>query len=155
MSNTKLLRGRVSQIGGYYCITNVIERRRPVLADAGPANLVIDEIRRLTQERIVDSLAWVVMPDHVHWLFRLRQDSLARSMQAFKSRTARSVNASARLAGPLWQGGYYDHRLRDDGDLIDQARYLVVNPLRKGLVARIEDYPFWWCRWISISADLT
>jgi hypothetical protein len=38
--------------------------------------------------------------------------------------------------------------LRSDDDLQDMARYVVANPLRAGLVARIGDYPFWNAVWL-------
>jgi hypothetical protein len=49
----------------------------------------------------------------------------------------------------VWQPGFYDHRLRDGEDLEHQARYLLFNPVRRGLAARPEDYPFLWCKWFS------
>ena len=154
MANPLLLRGRTSQVGRYYSITTVVRDRRPLLARGNNASLLRDELQRVTREGIADTLAWVVMPDHLHWLFQLRQGSLGLCMQRFKSRSARAINLGMGSSGPLWQGGYYDHCLRSEGDLLTQARYLVGNPLRKGLVTRIEDYPFWWCRWVSGSNDL-
>ena len=95
------------------------------------------------------------MPDHMHWLFRLDDALLGRCVQALKSRSARAIHQCGDKSGPFWQAGYYEHHLRDERDLRVQARYLVENPLRKGLVGRIEDHPFWWCRWIANSADLS
>ncbi|NZA28115.1 transposase [Luteimonas sp. SJ-92] len=105
-------------------------------------------------EEALDSLAWVVMPDHLHWLLQLRRSSLSRCMQAFKSRSARAVNAAGAWQGSVWQAGFYDHRLRDERDLERQSRYLIANPIRRGLVSDIDAYPYWWCRWISRAADL-
>ena len=154
MANFRLLRGRMSQHGSAYSITTVVHGRRPLLADAANAVMVRDEMLAICQEGRIDSLAWVIMPDHLHWLFQLNEGSLGQCLQRFKSRTARSVNLANGLQGPLWQSGYYEHRLRDMEDLAKQARYLVDNPVRKGLVDRIDDYPFWWSRWISCSSDL-
>ena len=112
-------------------------------------------MQAIYEEGRVDSLAWVIMPDHLHWLFQLNQGSLGQYLQRFKSRRARSVNMANGLQGPLWQSGYYEHQLRGSEDLARQARYLVDNPVRKGLVATIEDYPFWWSRWIASSNDMT
>ena len=93
------------------------------------------------------------MPDHLHWLFALRHGSLGDLLCEFKSRSARSINGLLASQGMVWQTGYYDHCLRDDEDLHKQARYLIENPLKKGLATRIEEYPHWWCRWIKSSAD--
>ncbi len=121
----------------------------------GNAGIVIDELRRLTKQGSVTPFAWILMPDHLHWLFRLDGTSLGICMKTLKARTARAIHLLDGGSGPLWQSGYYEHRLRSEQDLRMQARYIVENPLRKRLVERIEDYPFWWCRWIRNSADLS
>ncbi len=154
MASPKLLTGRLSQAGTSYVVTTLVDQRRPLFCDPLLAGIVVKEIERCTSDANVTSQAWVVMPDHVHWLFQLRCDPLSRCLQAFKSRSARAINAEVMTHGRVWQPGFYDHRLRHDDDLATQARYLVTNPLRSGLVQRIEDYPFWWCRWIERSADL-
>jgi hypothetical protein len=48
--------------------------------------------------------------------------------------------------GAVWQAGCYDHRPRSDEGLAKQARYIIENPLRKGLVRDWRDYPYAWCR---------
>ena len=47
--------------------------------------------------------------------------------------------------GQIWQQNYFEHQLRAEDDLINQARYIVANPLRAGLVNKAEEYPFWDC----------
>ena len=155
MANPLLLRGRISQKGSVYCITSVVHGRRLILADATNAGIVRDEMRAIHEEGRAESLAWVIMPDHLHWLLQLNQGTLGQCMQRFKSRAARSLNLVNGLQGQFWQSGYYERHLRNMDDLAKQARYLIDNPLRKGLVTRIEDYPFWWSRWISTSSDMT
>ena len=41
----------------------------------------------------------------------------------------------------LWQTGYYDHVLRDEQSMQATAGYILQNPVRAGLVARMEQYP--------------
>lgn len=154
MSSPRLVRGRASRLGACYTITIVVAGRRPQFGNAVLAALAVQEFRRAACTGMAVPHAWVVMPDHVHWLFELREDALSRCVQRFKSRSARAVNAAVGVTGVFWQPGFYDHCLRDEEDLRTQARYIVANPLRRGLVRRIEDYPFWWCRWVSGSQDL-
>ena len=154
MASPRLLKGRQSLPGHWYVITTVTDARRYLFADPANANVAIEEIDALS-ESTLNSHAWVLMPDHLHWMFELRDAmSLSRAMQAFKSRSAVRINRLRRMIEPVWQAGYHDHRLRDTEDFIAQARYIVANPLRRGLVQRIEDYPHWWCRWIRGSEDL-
>jgi REP element-mobilizing transposase RayT len=106
-------------------------------------------MRRLHEEGILDSIAWVVMPDHIHWLFQLG-DSLSLS-DAIKRLKARSAIAIHRLLGrqdQIWQRGFHDHAIRRDEDLKVVARYIVANPLRAGLVQKIGDYPLWDAKWL-------
>ncbi len=154
MSSPKLLRGRISTIGACYVVTAVTQRRQPLLTDPALAALVVSDLNRGTEEGDVEPLAWVVMPDHVHWLFRLAAGTVSQTVQKMKSRSARSINAAMRANGPLWQAGFHDQQIRDERKLRATAHYVVCNPIRRGLVGRIEDYPFWWCRWIERSGDL-
>lgn len=154
MPSPRLMTGRRSCIDAFYTITSVTCGREPLFAAASNATLVMRELARCEAEQRVANLAWVVMPDHVHWLFQLRQGTLGASVQAFKSRVARGVNGLRVFSGPVWQAGYYDHRIRNEEDLAVQARYLVANPLRRGLVTCLGDYPYWYCAWIRGEDDL-
>ena len=51
-------------------------------------------------------------------------------------------------SGRVWAAGYHDRALRAEVDIPHVARYLVLNPVRAGLVARVGDYPFWDAVWI-------
>jgi REP element-mobilizing transposase RayT len=74
-------------------------------------------MRAADQAGMVRSLAWVVMPDHLHWLVELKQGSLAQLMCRVKSRSSRSVNLLRGNSEPVWQRGYHDRALRRDEDL--------------------------------------
>ena len=154
MTNPKLRRGRHSEVGAYYAVTAVCRRRQPFFIDPALAASVASQIQRIAQSGQVASLAWVIMPDHLHWLFRLRSGTLDRHIQALKSCSAITINRLRGGQGSIWQAGYYDHRLRSEEDLLVQARYVVANPLRAGLVDRIEEYPHWHCIWVKAHDDL-
>jgi REP element-mobilizing transposase RayT len=97
----------------------------------------------------LESLAYVVMPDHLHWLVQLCDDAdLSRCVQRVKSCSARVVNASRGFRGRFWQPGFHDHALRQEEDLVNVARYVIANPLRAGLVRSVRDYPLWDAVWV-------
>jgi len=94
-------------------------------------------------------LAWVLMPDHAHWLIGLgNQDSLGIVVNRLKSSSSRLTNRILERRGTLWEPAYHDHALRAEEDLPAVARYIVANSLRAGLVKRIGDYPFWNAIWV-------
>lgn len=145
-----LRKGRFSEPGRAYFITSVLaEREKCYFRDFVCARLVVAEMRALYESVAVNSLAWVVMPDHVHWLFQLGDVlSLSATIKRFKARSARRVNTCLNRQGSLWQKAFYDHAIRQEDDIRQIARYIVGNPLRAGLVEQIGDYPHWDAAWL-------
>ena len=144
----RLRTGRFSEVGRIYLITAVVKNRQPYFYDFCLSRILINEFRRTHTEGLVESLAWVVMPDHFHWLIELQNASLATIMQRTKSRSGRVINAACERNDHFWQQGYHDRAIRYDEDLASVARYVVANPLRAGLVKRLGDYPHWDAIWL-------
>lgn len=143
-----LRHGRISDPGRAYLLTTVTHERHPIFQDWQLARLLIAEMRRLHERQLVQSLAWVVMPDHLHWLVQLQETSLAKLVLQLKSRSAIAINKARETSGRVWQKGFHDHALRQEEDLTATARYIVANPLRAGLVKRVGDYPHWDAIWL-------
>ena len=144
----RLRTGRHSEPGRIYLLTAVTHERQPIFKDWRMGRFVVNELRKAHENSHATSLAWVVMPDHFHWLIELHNGDLPKLMQTAKSRSARLINQERGFSAPVWQKGYFDRALRREDDLKAMARYIVANPLRAGLVARIGDYPLWDAIWI-------
>ncbi|WP_225540553.1 transposase [Xanthomonas sp. XNM01] len=94
-------------------------------------------------------LAWVLMPDHCHWLLRAgRQMPVEKAASRMKSASAAQVNRVLSRAGALWEPAFRDRALGAEENVRDVARAIVANPLRAGLSDRLGDYPFWDCIWL-------
>jgi REP element-mobilizing transposase RayT len=149
MGYDNLRKGRVSLPGHVYFITTATYERTPFFLDLYAARLVVCEMRMLHEARVVESLAWVLMPDHLHWLIQLGQTArLADVMRRLKARSTHAINRLLGRTGPVWQRAYYDHALRREEALRDVARYIVANPLRARLVMRLGEYPLWDAKWL-------
>ena len=149
MTHDALRRGRVSLPGQVYVITTVTDARQPHFADFHVARAVVAEMRNMHDAGWVDSMAWVLMPDHVHWLFQLQWVApLEEVVKTFKARSALAVNRCLGRRGSVWQKAFYDRAIRREDDLPGIARYIVANPLRAGLVLRVGDYPHWDAVWL-------
>jgi REP element-mobilizing transposase RayT len=140
--------GRYDELNRIYLLTANTLHREPVFHDFALGRLVVDQFRNAQEQGFADSLAWVVMPDHFHWLIDLKRGSLSELMQRTKSLSARAVNMNAGRKGRLWQQGFHDRALRREDDLVKMARYVVANPLRAGLVQKFGDYPLWDAIWV-------
>lgn len=149
MSYRDLAKGRFSSENQIYFITTVIHKRRKLFVNLDICRNIILQMKQFDDEGHIETIAWVIMPDHIHWLFELKTDyDLATVVKRFKGRSARKLNLLLGERGKFWQHAYYDHALRNDEDIKKVARYIVANPLRAGLVERIEDYPYWDAVWL-------
>ncbi len=137
-----LRKGRVSLPNQAYLVTTTTLNRQAFFVDFAVACAAARCFEKPEILGDAHMLAWVLMPDHVHWLIQLGQrDALNLVVNRLKSFSARMVNQVLRREGALWAVGYHDHALRADEDLRVAARYIVANPLRARLVQRVADYP--------------
>jgi len=145
-----LRRGRASLPQHVYHLRFSTRERMPLFADFWLGRGIAACLQETALVGDAQTLAWVLMPDHLHWLVRLgEQLTLDELVRRFKSVSAQRVNSRRGTAGSLWQPGYYDHLVRDDENMRDAARYIVANPLRAGLVSRVGDYPLWDAVWLD------
>ena len=147
MAHSRTLRnGRYSVNNGIYLATFTTRERNPIFNDLFLSRIVI---RYLNKSPYANTLAFVVMPDHVHWLLQLKTSkSLSQVIQATKSIISINVNRQTDQKGTIWQPGFHDHALRNEEALREIGRYVVANPLRANLVKKIGDYPHWDAVWV-------
>ena len=143
-----LRRGRFSEPGRLYLLTTITHQRKPIFQNFHYARLAIKQLRISHESQECDSLAWVVMPDHLHWLVELKAVTLGTLMRRFKSRTAITLRRAGVRHKPIWQPGYQDRALRREESVVHVARYIVANPVRAGLVNSVREYPHWDVAWL-------
>src|SRR3990167_910013 len=138
----RLRAGRWYEVGQIYLVTTVTRDRLPLFEDFDRARMLIGIMRADQARGSHQTLAFVVMPDHLHWLLQLKQGSLSRLVGRVKSL------AGKRIGRAVWQDGFHDRALRQEEDLQAVARYIVANPVRAGLVAHAGQYPHWDAVWL-------
>lgn len=113
---------------------------------------ITDGVMRLNRMGLIVQKAWfdlprhyphvvldvmVIMPNHVHGVIVLTEDGkpakprqgLPEIVRAFKSHSARRINALRRTPGlPIWQRNYYEHIVRDQADWERIREYILNNP---------------------------
>lgn len=99
--------------------------------------------------------AAVVMPDHVHLLFTPMSDQhgepfpLAGIMGGIKGASAHAVNRLLGRRGRLWEAESFDRIVRSSEKLREKAEYICANPVRAGLAANPDEWPWLWREWIE------
>jgi putative transposase len=107
----------------------------------------MDAVERVLEETRADRglciAAYVLMPEHVHVLCNEpSRGTLASFLQLFKQLTGRELKATT--AKQFWQRRYYDFNVSSHEKYMEKLQYIHRNPVKRGLVARPEDY-----RWSS------
>ncbi len=144
--------------GTYFFTVNLLERRRRLLVDH------IADLRaafRATQAvRPFEVIAIVILPDHLHCVWRLPAGDAdnANRWAQIKSGFSRclprderrSLQRIARRERGIWQRRYWEHLIRDDNDLRRHVDYIHFNPVKHGHVSRVIDWPYSsFRRWVA------
>ena len=140
---SQLRKNRRSLPDHVYHVTATTMARMPAFTGSAAfaAARSFHEVPACSDARLI---AWVLMPDHAHWLVQLGANAgLDDVVTRLKSGSARRANEVRGLRGRVWAPGYYEHCLRSESELLDTARYICANPVRAGITASVRDYPFW------------
>ena len=92
--------------------------------------------------------AAVVMPDHVHLLgkpFTLPEGgffNLAEIIHSIKSFTGHEIIKKRGTTGSIWQDERFDRIVRDEAEFLEKWQYIRNNPVKEGLAATPEEYPW-------------
>jgi REP element-mobilizing transposase RayT len=85
--------------------------------------------------------ACCVVPDHLHVLVEVPEGkSLKTFVRLFEQLSGYRLKQA--VGDFAWQTSYYDRVLRTDQAIVDVAEYIWENPLKEGLAAAWEKYPF-------------
>ncbi len=82
------------------------------------------------------------MPDHIHLFIRIGQGRrLNESIKFLKQAITKKLRESSPSLR-VWQPGFFDHLLRNHESYATKWQYVVLNPVRKGLVESVDAWPF-------------
>jgi putative transposase len=132
----------------------IFERRPIYFVTAGtagrralPANDQIHEMFLEFARRASDRGAWVgryvLMPDHLHLFVTNEDDRIQLSgwIGSLKNCISKTLRGRGELS-PHWQKGFFDHIMRGAESYSQKWDYVRANPVRAGLVARPEEWPY-------------
>ena len=145
----QLRKGRHSDLNHIYHVNTSTHRRTPLFQSLTYGRFLTEALMRSQTDGHTETLAFVIMPDHLHWLVRLTgQRPLAECVSAVKSESSRRINKHGNHTNPVWQSGFYDRAMRQDDDIVATARYIIANPVRAGLVRSVGQYALWDTVWV-------
>jgi len=130
-------------VGPLACsLTLVTRQRAPIFLQPDLSKICLDCLWKSSQKHGITVNAYCLMPDHLHLLVELPERvSLGAFVRHFKQLSGYALKRKTGFEA--WQISYYDHILRSEESMLDAARYIWDNPVRKGLVSAPAEYPFW------------
>jgi len=138
---------RLEYPGALWHVTNRGVEQRSIYVDDADRVRFLHLIEETTAEYGWRLLAYVLMSNHYHLLFRTPETNLSRGMKDLDGDYASSFNTRHRRVGHLFQGRFKSHLVDSETYLAEVARYIVLNPVR----AHIVEMPGEW-RWSSYRA---
>jgi len=141
--------------GGTFFFTVTTFERRPILTEGryrSALRLAINDVRKRLP---FESIAWVLLPDHLHTIWRLPDTEANFSLRwsLIKQRVTRECTGLTRNApttesrqrrneGTIWQRRFWEHVIRDDTDFRNHIDYIHYNPVKHGYVVQPSDWPY-------------
>ena len=124
----------------YIFVTVDLLKSRGKLEERDFGRLAI-ALARMRQKQRFRVTAWVFLPDHWHAIiYPPHPVSLSRAMSAVKASSMIAINHRRQEKGELWQERYFDHAVRTVKDYCKTVEYIHLNPVRRGLVKRPEQW---------------
>ena len=136
--------------GGTYFFTLVTHERRFLFDNRVGLNCLRSAWRLVRQRWPFETVAIVVLPDHLHaiWSLPKGDSDFSKRWGLIKTGFTRRcsiphISAPCRDAG-IWQPRFWEHLIRDEQDFSAHMDYLHYNPVKHRLAARVVDW-----RWSS------
>ena len=134
---------------GIYHAWNRGVNRADIVFDDRDRQLFLD----LLQE-VIRRFGWIVhefvlMTNHFHLIFGTPDPTLSRGMKWLEQKFAEHINHRYQRVGPLYQGRFKAQLVENGSYLLTLLRYVALNPVRAGMVARPEEYRWSSYRWLA------
>jgi len=133
---------RIEFPGAVYHVTARGNAREPIYADDRDRRRFIDSFALEVAQQQWLCYAWCLMDNHYHLLFETPEPNLVAGMRRLNQVYTQSYNRRHGRTGHVLQGRYKAIMVEKQSHLLELCRYVVLNPVRAGLVARAQDWPW-------------
>ncbi|HCX33555.1 MAG TPA: addiction module toxin RelE [Rhodocyclaceae bacterium] len=140
---------RIEFPGALYHVTSRGDRREDIFEDDEDRSAFLSILGQVAQRFNWVCCAYCLMGNHYHLLVRTPDGNLSRGMRQLNGVYTQASNRRHDRAGHLFQGRYKAILVEADAYLLELSRYIVLNPVRAGMVKKPADW-----RWSSYRASI-
>ncbi|MBV9575221.1 MAG: transposase [Gammaproteobacteria bacterium] len=135
---------RFYQSGGYYFFTLVSYHRRPIFVNCENVKYFKDAIDKVKKSYPFFLNAIVILPDHLHCIWRLPENDkdFSTRWRLIKRYFSMKMNTAInhRNEKEIWQRRFWEHSIRNEIDWQKRMDYIHYNPVKHGLVTSPGDW---------------
>jgi putative transposase len=131
---------RYQNSGSLHFITFSCYRRQPLLKKPGAPEMFEQALEQARVKYGFFVYGYEVMAEHVHLLVsEPERGTLGTAIKAIKQSVARR---QVKTGEHFWQGRYYDFNVGTAQKKVEKLKYIHRNPVHRGLVDKLEDWPW-------------
>lgn len=138
---------RLELSGGLYHVTSRGDRREAIYLDDSDREIWLDVLTQVCERYNWAIHAWCQMTNHYHLVIETTEGNLSAGMRQLNGVYTQKVNSRHRRVGHVFQGRFKGILVERDSYLLELARYVVLNPVRAGMVRQVQKW-----RWSSYHA---
>ena len=131
---------RIYMPGAYYFFTVVCYQRANILVSQVAVDRLKSAIKIVKTKYPFKLNAYVVLPNHMHCIWRLPEGDFNFSMRWRLIKYYFSRSLGERHQKNIWQPRFWDHVIRDQDDWVRHLDYIHYNPVKHGLVNKPTDW---------------
>ena len=126
--------------GALFHVTSRGNRKQDIFLDDADCQWFLDLMEKTVNRFAWTVLSYALMRNHFHIIIQLTRETLSMGMKWLNGQYARAFNRRHRCVGHLFGERPHAPLIERDTYLLEVLRYVVLNPVRAGLVAHPRDY---------------
>ena len=120
--------------GSYYHIYNRGHNSGNIFFETANYDYFLRQFKKYIAGKHANVIAYILMPNHYHFLLELINSNFSHSMQNFSISYVKAINERYGRSGTLFQGAFQSKLVEQNEYLLHLSRYIHLNPIRAGLV---------------------
>jgi REP element-mobilizing transposase RayT len=140
---------RIELAGALYHVTSRGNAREPIFLDDGDRHAFLERLAEVVDRHQWLCHAYCLMTNHYHLLVETPAADLSRGMHRLNGLYSRRFNVRHGRVGHVLQGRFTAILVERESHQLELARYIVLNPVRAGIVRAPDQY-----RWSSLRATV-
>ncbi|VAW70301.1 hypothetical protein MNBD_GAMMA10-2341 [hydrothermal vent metagenome] len=133
---------RIEYAGALYHVTSRGDRREDIFHGDEDRLIWLDVFSQVCSRFNWRCHAWCLMDNHYHILIETAESNLSQGMRQLNGVYTQKTNRKYKRAGHVFQGRYKAILVQKDEYLLELSRYVVLNPVRAGMVKEVQEWPW-------------